>query len=356
MNEDIRKRKAELLFYSITPENVEQIYKRNFTKFLIDNSDEVTINGKVYGNSIEDKMMRMKMSLNDKNGNPNIKTLDTSNTKGGFPIIEEDFIKNQLDNLKDLSFSDLVQRKKYETYLNFIQNKIIQPQPEPKFTNTPQQRNIKNQLQKEINNEQFFGFYFIENIEFEGKILKNKKQENINNENWNERKLEFFNQRMCNYEDSFSQTEKIELEIEKFNKEEFETDKHKILKKRYLELLNDNLKNELEKSNSKKQKPKLTLKQIALKYVYEYSQITRENGNKIAKDYGHNSGEKLFHEFTFFSSLANRKGLPNPCTAKKLDNKIKLLESVIEILSTDNQNRAKDEVSILKKIYESEYQ
>ncbi len=105
-----------------------------------------------------------------------------------------------------------------------------------------------------------------------------------------------------------------------------------------------------------KQKPKLNINQIALKYVYEGLQITRENGNEIAKEYGHNSGEKLFQRFTYFSSFANRKGKPNPCTPKKLDNKIKLIESIIELLPTDKQGRAKDEVSILKNLYEAEYQ
>lgn len=105
-----------------------------------------------------------------------------------------------------------------------------------------------------------------------------------------------------------------------------------------------------------KQKPELKIDQIALKYAYEGLQITRENGNEIAKEYGHNSGEKLFQRFTYFSSSANRKGKPNLCTPKKLDNKIKLIESIIELLPTDKQERAKDEVSILKKIYEAEYQ
>lgn len=104
------------------------------------------------------------------------------------------------------------------------------------------------------------------------------------------------------------------------------------------------------------QKPELKINQIALKYVYESLQITRENSNKIAKQYGHNSGEKLFQRFTYYSSLANRKGKPNSCTPKLLDNKIKLIESVIELLPIDKQGRAKDEVSILKTIYDSEYQ
>jgi hypothetical protein len=101
---------------------------------------------------------------------------------------------------------------------------------------------------------------------------------------------------------------------------------------------------------------KLKVNQIALIHVYEGKQITRENGNDIAKEYGHNSGEKLFQRFTYYSSSANRKGKPNLCTPKKLDNKIKLIESIIELLPTDKQERAKDEVSILKKIYEAEYQ
>jgi hypothetical protein len=105
-----------------------------------------------------------------------------------------------------------------------------------------------------------------------------------------------------------------------------------------------------------KQNPELKIAQIALKYVYEGLQITRENGNDIAKEYGHNSGEKLFQLFTYYSSSANRKGKPTLCTPKKLDNKIKLIESIIELLPTEKQERAKDEVLILKKIYEAEYQ
>jgi hypothetical protein len=105
-----------------------------------------------------------------------------------------------------------------------------------------------------------------------------------------------------------------------------------------------------------KQKSVLKIDQIALKFAYEDFRVTRESGNEIAKRYGHNSGEKLFQRFTYFSSAANRKGKPTLCTPKKIDNKIKLIESIIELLPTDKQERAKDEVSILRKIYETEYQ
>lgn len=127
--------------------------------------------------------------------------------------------------------------------------------------------------------------------------------------------------------------------------------------KEYKEFLDAKLKELKNKAQqTKKPKPELKIDQIALKYAYVGLQITRENGNDIAKEYGHNSGEKLFQRFTYYSSSANRKGKPNLCTPKKLDNKIKLIESIIELLPTDKQERAKDEVLILKRIYEAEYQ
>jgi len=101
---------------------------------------------------------------------------------------------------------------------------------------------------------------------------------------------------------------------------------------------------------------KLKIEQIALKYAYEGIQITRENGNEIAKKYGHNSGEKLFQRFTYFLSAANRKAKPTPCTPRKLKNKIELFESVLNHLSENNKKRAIDEIKILKTILENEYQ
>jgi hypothetical protein len=101
---------------------------------------------------------------------------------------------------------------------------------------------------------------------------------------------------------------------------------------------------------------KLKIEQIALKYAYEGIQITRENGNEIAKKYGHNSGEKLFQRFTYFLSSANRKAKPTPCTPRKLKNKIELFESVLNHLSENNKERAIDEIKILKTIYDNEYQ
>lgn len=104
---------------------------------------------------------------------------------------------------------------------------------------------------------------------------------------------------------------------------------------------------------------KLRVNQIALIHVYEGNQITRENAPEIAAKYGYTSkysGEGLFQDYTFFCSPANRKAEPKLCTPKTLQNKIRLFESIIEHLTDKVKQRAIDEISILKTIYEGEYQ
>lgn len=104
---------------------------------------------------------------------------------------------------------------------------------------------------------------------------------------------------------------------------------------------------------------KLKVPQIALIHVYEGIQITRGNAREIAAQHGYtakNSGEGLFQDYTNYCSTANRKGKPTPCTPRKLMNKIKLFESVVNLLSDNNKQRAIDEINILKTIFENEYQ
>lgn len=204
----------------------------------------------------------------------------------------------------------------------------------------------------------FFQIDLVDNLEYKGKTYKEQKQRNNNSiltpENWEQHKETFFTQRMATYKDSYTLTEKIKLELSALEKLSINKTDYQILIDRYKAYLRQ--KQDLIPQQSDKQKPVLKIDQIALKYVYEGYQITRENGNELAKKYGHNSGEKLFQRFTYYSSSSNRKGKPTPCTPKKLDNKIKLIESVIDLLPKDKKGRAKDEVEILKSIYESEYQ
>lgn len=126
------------------------------------------------------------------------------------------------------------------------------------------------------------------------------------------------------------------------------------IKEAILEAREKNLPQQKETKTSK-----LRVNQIALIYVYEGNQITRENASEIVAKYGYtkkNSGEGLFQDYTFYRSTANRKGKPTLCTPKKLKNKIKLFESVIEYLTDNTKQRAIDEIAILKTIDENEYQ
>lgn len=135
--------------------------------------------------------------------------------------------------------------------------------------------------------------------------------------------------------------------------------KHKGVKQEiaeWVQIIKNDKKQEKESTPPPHQEEKLTLKQIALEHFYSNKQITRQNGNKIAKQYGHNSGEKLFQHYTFYSSTANRTAKPNLCTSKKLKNKIMLFESVLDLLPTNKQQRVSDEIQTLKNILETEYQ
>ncbi|SOS49090.1 hypothetical protein TNO021_430098 [Tenacibaculum dicentrarchi] len=114
------------------------------------------------------------------------------------------------------------------------------------------------------------------------------------------------------------------------------------------ELKNEYSKKYLNKIQTKKepQKIKLSIKQVALKYIYEGKHITRQNSNSIIKEYGHTSGDKLYNEYTRYSSKTNR--IANEETEQKLKNKIKLIESVISLLSIENQEKPKKEITDLK--------
>jgi len=121
----------------------------------------------------------------------------------------------------------------------------------------------------------------------------------------------------------------------------------------YAPLFKNLLQNYNAKVSAKNKKP-LTLKEIALKYVYEGITITNENMNSIAEEHEYKSGSKLHQYFREYSSRANRKGIPKNCTATIIKNKIKLIESVIQVLSEEHKQRAIDEVNILKIRFKSD--
>lgn len=93
---------------------------------------------------------------------------------------------------------------------------------------------------------------------------------------------------------------------------------------------------------------RLTLKQIALIYAYEGKNITDQNSNNIAKEYGFTSGHKLKQNYDYYRKPLNRKGLPGIVTNKTIQNKINLLNSVVPYLTDKNKSKVNDEVKILE--------
>lgn len=99
----------------------------------------------------------------------------------------------------------------------------------------------------------------------------------------------------------------------------------------------------------------LTISEAALFFVFSEVHITRENANFYIKRFGHNSGEKLFQKYTFWSSRSNRINPPSPNTKKKFENKITLFEKVLGCLDEKHLEQAMDELNILKIKYEDDH-
>lgn len=122
-----------------------------------------------------------------------------------------------------------------------------------------------------------------------------------------------------------------------------------VLKNQYI--LNkkiDYLKSTINKLKKKatEQKHELSMKQIALIYYYNREQVTRENCKDKAEKQGHISGNKLYNFYCYYSSRSNRTNPEE--TAIKTRNKINLIESIIQHLSTEHKQEAIDELSTLK--------
>lgn len=94
-----------------------------------------------------------------------------------------------------------------------------------------------------------------------------------------------------------------------------------------------------------------SMREIALVYALEGKVITEESGRVIADEFGwrsKTSGHKLYLLFLDYSRPDYRKARPDNFTKRTLNNKIKLFESVINMLSAEGKERAKDNLRILK--------
>jgi hypothetical protein len=92
----------------------------------------------------------------------------------------------------------------------------------------------------------------------------------------------------------------------------------------------------------------MTLEQIALIHYYNKQPISRDNGNKIAAEYGLKSGDKLYQWYLHWLNNTNRHAHED-MTNKVLRNKIKKFESIEPYIEDEKNKRALlDDIKILK--------
>lgn len=92
--------------------------------------------------------------------------------------------------------------------------------------------------------------------------------------------------------------------------------------------------------------PKLSVKQIALKHVFDGPKITKINAQKTAESYGYTSGMYLHKQYELHETPTKRT--EHPGTPRKLTEKIKLFESVKSLLAEQSKNEIHDEIRALK--------
>jgi len=111
----------------VNPNNVDEIYQKQFNRFLFDYSDEVNIDGKVYSNTGEDKFKRICLGYHSDNekGEPDFKQIITNDYKDGFKLTENDFIEHELEQIVEYTPKGLTEKKQKKLYLEFLQNRQI---------------------------------------------------------------------------------------------------------------------------------------------------------------------------------------------------------------------------------------
>lgn len=139
----------------INQNNVNEIYQKQFNRFLFDYSDEVNIDGKIYSNTGYDKMMRINLGyLKNEKGEPNFKKIYANGIKDGFKLTENDFVENELEQIVDYTPKGLTEKKQLKTYKEYLEKRLSEllllnknePQQETK-TDAP--------TKKEYNSSQF---------------------------------------------------------------------------------------------------------------------------------------------------------------------------------------------------------
>jgi len=166
-----------------------------------------------------------------------------------------------------------------------------------KFIIPTSNNNTKQRLSKSLSDINFFKIYSETN---------NKKEFNndsfIKPENWNNLKDIFFTQRMDKYNSSFTQFEKIKLELEDLENLTINNTDYKILKERYKDFLN----NELPKQNQTFKLTDFEKDQIFAEMVFEKGLYYYSDTHKSKIQQAYKNLENDFEAKEDFVCLVNR--------------------------------------------------
>lgn len=93
---------------------------------------------------------------------------------------------------------------------------------------------------------------------------------------------------------------------------------------------------------------KMPLPTVALILIYEGQTLQRgERANRLARNAGHNSGDKLYGYYSNYSTTVNRLGFEND-TANKGRKMIGRIQSALPYLSGEAKKKAENELSIIE--------
>jgi hypothetical protein len=98
---------------------------------------------------------------------------------------------------------------------------------------------------------------------------------------------------------------------------------------------------------------KLNINQLALVLFYSGEIVTRSNCNEIVRQYGYESGEKLYQRFICYSNSCDRKARLE--TDLKTKKKIRLFESILPHLSKKGRAAAEQDIRQIRINMDAEY-
>lgn len=189
-------------------------------------------------------------------------------------------------------------------------------------------------------------FFSLRNIDWSGDVME-ATNSLIDLEDWDKHKNQYLEQHINGYHPDTTTEERLIFENERLDKYEasLDTYEHELrsMAMKYRKMLENYTEPVSKEVVGDDTKPSVSA--IALKYYYDNLPLDRSNATRIAKSYGHGSGQYLYQTYTFYCSRQNRVAIGD-LSERKIKARIELLEEAIEI--TDNKDKVKLEIELIE--------